>query len=206
MILAMPIHCPCPLDGVLFSPLLPLPTAQEVLASFSSLSPTAECEFAVHPCLSTFHHNTAPHGPVLQVSSSTCRCHAHSRLGPQWKNALKPLAALFKHPPLLPLRDLFHLFVTTMQMIFCVCSVGHLLPHHIVILLRNDLCRNLCSKHDFFALTSCLRKKLAIPCQKFIWLPTGQYASTLPSPTYSAWIRVESEWIPGGMVGMVGIW
>ena len=30
--------------------------------------------------------------------------------------------------------------------------------------------------------------------------------STLPSPMYSTWIRVESEWIPGGMVGMVGIW
>ena len=31
-------------------------------------------------------------------------------------------------------------------------------------------------------------------------------SSTLPSPTYSARIHAESEWIPGGMVGMVGIW
>ena len=36
--------------------------------------------------------------------------------------------------------------------------------------------------------------------------PFPSVESTLPSPTYSARIRAESEWIPGGMVGMVGIW
>ena len=30
--------------------------------------------------------------------------------------------------------------------------------------------------------------------------------STLPCPRHSTWIQVESEWNPGGMVGMVGIW
>ena len=33
-----------------------------------------------------------------------------------------------------------------------------------------------------------------------------RYQSTLPSPMYSTQIQVESEWIPGRMVGMVGIW
>ena len=33
-----------------------------------------------------------------------------------------------------------------------------------------------------------------------------QLSTLPPPPTYSAWIQAESEWIPGGMVGMVGIW
>ena len=35
---------------------------------------------------------------------------------------------------------------------------------------------------------------------------TWEKTSTLPSPMYSTWIWAESECIPGGMVGMVGIW
>ena len=62
-----------------------------------------------------------------------------------------------------------------MQTIACACSVAHLPPYCVTTLLRHGLCRSFCSKHDFFALTNRLLRKLCFLFRKSLWLPIGCY-------------------------------
>ena len=173
--------------GVLFSLPLPLPTAQKVLTSFSSPSSTAEHEF-LSSRLTPFQHNAILHHDghalhdsgtlLIQAPLVTHRCHAYWRFGfSSWKcppKILVALLSLFKYlsESFVPLSDILYHFVVSIQTIGCASSVCHLPPYHTATLLRHDLRRSLCSKHDFLALKSRLLSKLSIWCRnlKYLWL------------------------------------
>ena len=174
---------------------LPLPTAQNVLTSFkfSSPSTTAQHEFVSSRPI-PFQQNTTLHVPALhnvgkltltiQAPLATHHGRACWRFGPLQKYSPKPLASLlplfrYLRRSYFPLCDLLHHFIALLHhyivSIACVCSVGHLPPCHTAMLLQHDLCRSLCSKHDFVALTSRLLSKLSFLRQKSLWLPIGHY-------------------------------
>ena len=141
--------------GVPVSLSFPLPTAQDVLTSFSLPSSITQHGLA-SSCLVPYKCDAALHGPasyyvgtlMIQAPLVTHRYRTHWRLDFSWKymsRFLEALPSLFKFLSFFPLHELLHHFVVSMQTVACVCSVGHLPPYRITMLLQRDLRRSLCS-------------------------------------------------------------
>ena len=161
------IHLSSPLPtahGVPVSLSFLLPTAQDVLASFSLPSSITQHGFA-SSCRIPYQCDAALHGPALcyvgtlmiQAPLVTHRYRTHWRFDFSWKY-------MFKFLSFFPLYELLHHFVVLMQTVACVCSVGHLLLYRITMLLQHDLRLSLCSKQDFFASMSLVLSKLSFLC------------------------------------------
>jgi hypothetical protein len=158
---------------------------QSVLTSFSLPSSTA--------CLTPSQLNAALHGlalhdastPIMQAtlaSLSAHSCRAYWRFGHSRKYFLLYLLPF-------PSRGLLYHFVTSLQIIACVCSVGHQPPCHAIMLLQHSLRRSSYLRHDFFALTSQLLHKLSLLRRKSLWLPMGRYL-----------VRALCRKLPGGLI------
>ena len=131
--------------------------------------------------LTPLPHNPAPQDHTLHSSGTLTvqaplvahRCHAYWRIG--FLQKYTPMQCLFKYRPFLPLSNLLHHFVASIQTIACASFAGNLPPYCPATLLQHDLRRSLHSKHDFIALTHCLLSNLSTLGRKCLWLPAGLY-------------------------------